>query len=72
MATVLTNEEKIEIINQHLRTIDYAIYNSELEKIEAEAIENPVAEVISAITDNLANLNLKRSALAAEKATLTE
>lgn len=69
--SVLTNEEKLDILNQHLRSIDYAIYNAQLDKLEAEAIENPEAGVIDTLTARLANLNSKRSVLITEKESLS-
>lgn len=69
--SVLTNEDKLDIINQHLRSIDYAIYNAELDKLEAEAVENPEAGVIDTLTTRLANLNSKRSVLITEKESLS-
>jgi hypothetical protein len=72
MATVLTKEEKIDIVNQHIRALDYAIYNAELDKMEAEALANPEAGVLSALTERLANLNSKRSVLTTELETISE
>ena len=69
--SVLTNEDKLDIVNQHLRSIDYAIYNAELDKLEAEAVENPEAGVIDTLTTRLANLNSKRSVLITEKESLS-
>lgn len=66
MTTTLTKEEKIDIVNQHIRSLDYGIYNAELDKMEAEAVPNPEAGVLSTLTDRLALLNSKRSVLVAE------
>ena len=63
MATVLTNEEKIDIVNQHIRSLDYVIYNAELDKKEAEAIPSPEAGVITELSNKLTALNAKRAVL---------
>ena len=39
--TLLTNADKLNLIDQHIKSIDYQAYNLELDLIEAEA-ESPV------------------------------
>ena len=65
--TTLTKEDKISVITQHLKTVDYALYHLELDLIEAEATATPDTENISVINNRIDALNTKRSALAAEK-----
>ena len=70
--STLTNADKLGIVNQHLKTVDYAIYGSELDLIEAQAV-SPVDQSLVTLTNTrLESLNAKRSALAAEAATLEE
>lgn len=70
--SLLTTEDKLNVVNQHIKTLDYSIYNAELDLIEANADTNPNAENIAAINARLTALNAKREVLAAEAATLTE
>ena len=72
MTTLLTNEDKLSIVNQHIKSIDFQIYNLELDLLEANAEATPNAENISAINTRKASLNTKRVALATEAAELEE
>jgi hypothetical protein len=68
--SLLTNADKLNIVNQHIKSLDFQIYNSEIDLIEANA-ESPVnAENVSVINARLAALNTKRTALVAEAAPL--
>lgn len=67
----LSNEEKMNIVNQHLRNIEFADYNAELDLIEANAVEAS-AETIAEINARRTAYATKISALEAEKASLTE
>ncbi len=71
MAIELTNEEKLNIVNQHIKSIDYSIYGLELDIIEAQAIGSPDNTHVTSLTDRLADANLKRVALVEEKSSLT-
>lgn len=68
--TTLTNEEKINIINQHIKNIDFAIYGFDLDLIQANAISLPDAGQIASINLRISELNAKRSALSLEKDSL--
>lgn len=68
--SLLTDADKLNIINQHIKSIDFQIYNSQLDLIEANA-ESPVnSENVSVINTRISGLNAKRSVLAAEAAPL--
>ena len=67
---MLTNEEKIAIIDQHIRGLDYSIYGTELDKIETEAVSLVDTDLVASLDTKLATLNDKREALVAEKASL--
>jgi hypothetical protein len=71
MTTTLTNEEKLNILTQHLRSLDYSIYGAELDIIEAEAVSSPNSSDITAMNEKLTELNAKRTALLAEEAELS-
>lgn len=65
--TTLSNAEKKDIIDQHVRTVDYSIYNVELEVLTANAVSSPDTQTIAALNARLSDLNAKRTALLAEK-----
>ena len=71
MTSVLTNEEKINVVNQHLKSIDYAIYGYDLDLIQANAVASPDSAQIAAINARLSEANAKRTALIAERDSLT-
>ena len=70
MPESLTNEEKINIVNQHIRTIEFASYNADLDLIEANAVSSTDASVISEINARKASIDAKLTALNAEKTSL--
>jgi len=72
MTTTLTNEEKVNIVNQHIKSTDYVIYGYELDLIQANALSTPDTEQITAVNIRLAQANSKRAALVTEKNSLTE
>lgn len=70
--SLLTDADKLNVVNQHIKSLDFQIYNAELDLIEANA-ESPVnAESVSAINARLTGLNAKRTVLAAEAAQFSE
>ena len=70
--TLLTNADKLNIVNQHMKSIDFQAYNLELDLIEANA-ESPVnSETVSTITGRINALAAKRTALESEAAELAE
>jgi hypothetical protein len=71
MTTTLTNEEKIGIIDLHLKSIDYSLYGFELDLAEANAVSNPDTDLISSITTRKTAATAKRNVLIAEKETLS-
>ena len=71
MSIDLTNEEKLNIVNQHLKVVDYAIYGYQLDLLEAEAVSTPDASFVTSLNERISNANLKRTALVEEKNSLT-
>jgi hypothetical protein len=70
--TLLTNADKLNIVNQHMKSIDFQAYNLELDLIEANA-ESPVnSETVSTLTGRINVLNAKRTALELEAEPLEE
>jgi hypothetical protein len=72
MTTLLTNEDKLSVVNQHIKGIDFQLYNLELDLLEANAEATPNAENISTINGRVTSLNAKRAVLAAEALELEE
>jgi len=71
MTSTLSNEEKINIVNQHIKSVDYIIYGHELDLIQANAVSSPDAGQISAINSRISEANAKKTALVSEKDSLT-
>lgn len=72
MTTTLSNEEKLTIVNQHLRNIDYALYGLQLDLLEANSVSPVDTEAVSVIDARVTALNSKRSALESEANSLAE
>lgn len=66
MTYELTNEEKAAIINQHIKNLEYSIFNLNLSLIEENASES--SSSIDSIEAQLEELNSKKTALLAELA----
>ena len=66
MTYELTNQEKISVVNQHLKTLEYSAFNLSLSVIEEEAATIPNAENISNLNLQIAEVNAKKTALLAE------
>ena len=71
MPTTLTNEEKLNIVNQHIKSVDYNIYGYELDLIQANAVSLPDVAQIAAINSRISDANAKKAALVSEKDSLT-
>jgi hypothetical protein len=71
MSTTLTPEEKILIVDQHIRSLDFSIYGLEVEAIQINAMENIDQESLDIINQKLESLNTKKAALEQEKNSLT-
>lgn len=66
MVYTLTNQEKIDIINQHLKNLEYSKYNSEISLVEESAAVEPQQNLIKEIQDQLDSINAKQAALLSE------
>lgn len=70
--TLLTNADKLNLIDQHIKSIDYQAYNLELDLIEANA-ESPVnSDIVSTLNTRMNALSAKRTALESEAETLED
>jgi hypothetical protein len=70
MTYELSNEEKTDIVNQHLRSLEFSIYNIELSVMEEQSKSTPEESMTEALNTNLADLNAKKTVLLNELASL--
>ena len=68
MTYELTNEEKADIINQHIKNLEYSKFNLELSKIEENSKTTSDSAVLSSLTSQLSEVNVKITALLEELA----
>lgn len=71
MSITLTNEEKAAVVSQHIKNVDYSIYNLELSVIEENAVSSPDADKISSLNSQITDLNLQKTALTSELSALS-
>lgn len=71
MTIVLTNEEKMAVVEQHLKSIEYSIYGTTLDLVEANSVTTPDTSLIASLNSRLADQNAKKDALLAEQANLS-
>lgn len=64
--TLLTNEDKSVIINQHLKNLQYSKFNIEISIIEENAKSEPEAETLTNLNTQIADFNSRIQALEAE------
>jgi hypothetical protein len=69
--TTLTNEEKLAIVNQHLKSVDYALYSLSLDLLEAQSATSPDVDQVASINSKITEATAKRTVLNAEKDSLT-
>jgi len=70
MVYELSNEEKISIIEQHLKNLEYNRYNLAISMIELNAGINPKSESIEELQSDIDSIVSQQTALAAELASL--
>jgi len=70
MTIELTTEEKLSILDQHIKSVNYGLYGLELDLLEINATDNPDAGQIANINTRIAASNAKKSALAEERNSL--
>ncbi len=71
MTIDLTNEEKLNIVDQHIKSVDYSIYGLQLDLLELNATSNPDASQVSNLNARITAANAKRTVLVTEKNSLT-
>ena len=70
MTTQLTNEEKISIINSHLKNLEYNKFNIEMSIIEENAKSTPDSSTLSSLNSQVSEIDVQVAALNAESALL--
>lgn len=66
MTTLLSNEEKTGIINQHLKTLHYTKFNIEMSIVEENAKTSPEPEALVNLNAQIADFDSRVKALEAE------
>ena len=64
--TILTNEEKSDIINQHLRNLHYNKFNIEISIVEENAKATPETAAVANLTAQVADFAARITALEEE------
>ncbi len=70
MTTQRTNEEKISIINSHLKNLEYNKFNIEMSIVEENAKSTPDSSNISSLNSQVSEIDVQIAALNAESAAL--
>jgi len=63
MTIELTKEEKAQIINNHIKSLSYTKYNLEIDILQENAKDAPVASSISAFQDQITDIDGQIAAL---------
>lgn len=66
MSTLLSNEEKTGIINQHLKNLHYNKFNLEISVIEENAKATPETEALANYNAQITDIGSRITALEAE------
>jgi hypothetical protein len=66
MTIELTAEEKITIVEQHMKTIAYSEYNAQLSLAEEQAISSPNENNITTLTNQIADILAQKQVLQSE------
>ena len=70
MTTLLSNEEKAGIVNQHLKNLHYSKFNLEMSVVEENAKSTPDADTLTSLNDQISDIVSRAEALEAELAKL--
>jgi len=66
MTIELSKEEKISIINQHIKTLKYNKYDYQISIKEEEAIATPSTFRVDSLNEKISEVDAKVTALSAE------
>lgn len=67
---MITNDDKINVVNQHLKNVDLNTYNLELSVIEENAKSTPSQIQLNSLQTQLTDLAAQKTLLEAELASL--
>jgi type I restriction-modification system DNA methylase subunit len=70
MSVELTNEEKIQIINSHIKNLKTNKYNLQISIVQENSVETPVTEKIAKLNSEISDANSRITALEAEIASI--
>ena len=65
-AIELTTEEKIAVINSHIKNVQYTKYNAQISLVAENALETPSADKVASANEVVTNADLQLVALQAE------
>ena len=65
-AIELTKEEKIGVIQSHMKNVQYSKYNAQITLVEEGALETPNAENVAAANEVITKADAQLAALQAE------
>jgi hypothetical protein len=68
MVYTLTNAEKADIIDQHLKGLEYSKFNLEITLVEESSVPEPKESIVNDIQSQLDDVNLKIVSVLAELA----
>lgn len=68
----LNNQDKISIVEQHIRNLEINKFNIELSLAEENSVESPSEAVLNSLNGQLSNVNAKINALNTELTTLQQ
>jgi hypothetical protein len=71
MTTLLTTEDKLNILNQHIKNLEYAIYGLELDILEYDVVADKDSGYLASLNSRLSDLNAKKAVLDSQKDDLT-
>jgi hypothetical protein len=72
MTISLTPEEKLQIVEQHLKTVLFSEYNIQLSLIEANTVSTPNQSNIDSLNAQATDIAAQKTALLQEVSSLTQ
>lgn len=70
MTYELSNEEKASIVEQHLKNLEFSIYNTQLSIIQETSKSSPDQTILQSLNSDLNDITAKKTSLLAELSSL--
>jgi hypothetical protein len=70
MTYELTNEEKLQIVDQHLKSLEFSLYGLELDLIQAQAATPVDSAQVTSVNDSISKIEAKKDAVLVERTKL--